>query len=293
MVQPDELRLGPVQSERGKEIAHQETQDKVNAIIRRMDELTELIAEVRAEIPEQVVVDSETGEVDLSAYYTKEQVDALFDSLDIPEGVDLSDYYTKTQTNSLLGQKAAVDHVHGLNELSDVDTSTNPPADADSLVWDDASGLWVPAAVSGGGGGSSVSNEIYFTGILTDDVLVNPRPVADTVFPDLSLVIPGSAVERTFLVSGYVSSTTGASNNNVRSTLKLDGVAEFKGSDKGLGFSHTATDENGVKILRWVDVPIVVPGDGADHTITAEYNAVGTTNSITFLDRYLVAARML
>ena len=39
-----------------------------------------------------------------------------------------------------------------LDDLTDVDTTTAAPADGNALVYDSASGLWVPGAVGGGGG---------------------------------------------------------------------------------------------------------------------------------------------
>jgi hypothetical protein len=38
-----------------------------------------------------------------------------------------------------------------LDDLTDVDTTTNPPADGDGLFFDNASGLWLPDAPAGGG----------------------------------------------------------------------------------------------------------------------------------------------
>lgn len=50
----------------------------------------------------------------------------------------------------------------GLDELLDVDTVTTPPDDGQALVYDDASGLWVPGDVaSGGGGGTPLSAPDY------------------------------------------------------------------------------------------------------------------------------------
>jgi hypothetical protein len=42
-----------------------------------------------------------------------------------------------------------------LDDLNDVDTSTTPPTDQQALLYDDASGLWIPGDVAAGGGGSS------------------------------------------------------------------------------------------------------------------------------------------
>ena len=42
-----------------------------------------------------------------------------------------------------------------INELSDVDTTTNSPVNGDVLTWDSTANSWSPAAASGGGGGGS------------------------------------------------------------------------------------------------------------------------------------------
>ena len=42
-----------------------------------------------------------------------------------------------------------------INELSDVDTSTNSPVNGDVLTWDSTANSWSPAAVTGGSGGGS------------------------------------------------------------------------------------------------------------------------------------------
>ena len=44
-------------------------------------------------------IEDRTPEIDLSNYYTKTEVDAVIDNIDIPE-TDLSDYYTKTEINN-------------------------------------------------------------------------------------------------------------------------------------------------------------------------------------------------
>lgn len=46
---------------------------------------------------------------------------------------------------------------HALDDLTDVDTASTPPTDGQALVYDDASGLWVPGDVAAGGGGGTGS----------------------------------------------------------------------------------------------------------------------------------------
>lgn len=48
-----------------------------------------------------------------------------------------------------------------LDDLTDVDTTTTPPADGDVLTFDSASGLWLPAAPAGGGGGGGLTHTVY------------------------------------------------------------------------------------------------------------------------------------
>jgi len=40
-----------------------------------------------------------------------------------------------------------------IDDLNDVDTTTTPPTDAQALIWDNASSLWIPGDVASGGGG--------------------------------------------------------------------------------------------------------------------------------------------
>lgn len=49
----------------------------------------------------------------------------------------------------------------GLDALSDVDTTTTPPTDGQTLVYDLASSLWKPGAASGGGAGSALPAPDY------------------------------------------------------------------------------------------------------------------------------------
>ena len=55
-----------------------------------------------------------------------------------------------------------------LNDLTDVNTITNPPADGQALVWDQANGYWKPGTVATDGGGAETLDE------LTDVTLGTP-----------------------------------------------------------------------------------------------------------------------
>ena len=69
-----------------------------------------------------------------------------------------------------------------LDSLTDVDTSTTPPDDAQALVWDAASGLWVPGDVAAGGGGGVGGTEATpYTPILGNGSLGNGTLVGEYV----------------------------------------------------------------------------------------------------------------
>lgn len=59
-----------------------------------------------------------------------------------------------------------------IDVLADVNTSTNPPVDGQSLVWDDATEKWIPQTITGGSGSSTLAG-------LTDTAI--PAPAEDSV----------------------------------------------------------------------------------------------------------------
>ena len=63
---------------------------------------------------------------------------------------------TPTQDNHAASKKYVDDNGGGgaINDLTDVDTATAAPSDADVLTWSAAGSEWVPAAGGGGGGGN-------------------------------------------------------------------------------------------------------------------------------------------
>ena len=64
---------------------------------------------------------------------------------DLAEGTNL--YYTDARTLSKI-------NVSSINELSDVDTATNPPTDGQVLQYSATNSEWIPGTASGGGGSS-------------------------------------------------------------------------------------------------------------------------------------------
>ena len=61
------------------------------------------------------------------------------------------------------------DGVTSIDDLTDVDTSTTPPADGQALVWSNTDGEWQPGTVSGSGAVDSVNGE---TGVVVFDRIV-------------------------------------------------------------------------------------------------------------------------
>lgn len=180
-----------------------------------------------------------------------------------------------------------------LDALTDVDTSTTAPTDGQALVYNLASSLWKPGSVASGGGGGTGGGGVLSTGVLTNDVVVNPRPTVDTAVPGLELVVPASTTQRTVVVNAFISSPSGTNSlttpqDNIRTSVQLDGVQQFTGGSAtaGLGL-YNYVEEGARRGQMWAGVPVVIPGDGAPHTIRLAYQAVGTTASYTFSHRYM------
>ena len=68
-------------------------------------------------------------------------------------------YYQCTIHSAMVGTIHVLNEsgnvVGSIDDLSDVDTSTNAPAEGNALLWNSSSSQWVPGVVSGGGGGTS------------------------------------------------------------------------------------------------------------------------------------------
>ena len=58
-----------------------------------------------------------------------------------------------------------------IDELSDVDTSTNSPVNGDVLTWDSTANSWSPAAVTGGGSGGGSSAQYFKVNYATNGSL--------------------------------------------------------------------------------------------------------------------------
>ena len=88
-----------------------------------------------------------------------------------------------------------------INELSDVDTTTNSPVNGDVLTWDSSSNSWSPAAASSGGGsGGGTSVEYFKVNYATNGSLASISNATSGVSATI-LSSTGGDVEITF--SGY------------------------------------------------------------------------------------------
>jgi len=84
---------------------------------------------------------------------------------DVPEG-DVNLYYTDERTRLAISVTGnlSYDNVNGvisytepgrgINDLTDVDTTTNPPTNGQVLAWNSTENIWKPNTISGSGGNS-------------------------------------------------------------------------------------------------------------------------------------------
>ena len=102
---------------------------------------------------------------------TKQYVDnatlgvTVYSTDDVPEGANK--YYTDSRArsaisvtgnlsyNSSTGVISYTEPGRGINDLTDVDTITNPPTNGQVLAWNSAESIWKPNTISGSGGNSS------------------------------------------------------------------------------------------------------------------------------------------
>lgn len=99
--------------------------------------------------------------------------------------------------------------VININALSDVDTTTSPPADTNVLSWNAASSQWKPAAASGGGGGGggAPTDATYLT-LSTNGTLTNERVLTEGT--NIDLVDGGAGSTLTLNVANASTTQKGA-----------------------------------------------------------------------------------
>ncbi|MDC1446456.1 collagen-like protein [bacterium] len=84
-----------------------------------------------------------------------------------------------------------------IDELSDVDTSTNSPVNGDVLTWDSTANSWSPAAVTGGGSGGGSSAQYFKVNYATNGSLQSITNTTSDVSATI-LSTTGGDVEITF-----------------------------------------------------------------------------------------------
>jgi hypothetical protein len=98
--------------------------------------------------------------------------------------------------------------------------------------------------------------------------------------------LPASSVSRIYSVSA----TLTFSGHVNRGGILLDGAVVFPhGSINGFA---TVNGGDGALILCCAGVQVIVPGDGATHTISLGWQASGTTAAVTLYDRWITALQL-
>lgn len=69
------------------------------------------------------------GSTDLSNYYTKAEVDNLLANQEGVGSLDLADYYNKADINRLLNDKANINHIHSISNVTNLQESLDSKAD--------------------------------------------------------------------------------------------------------------------------------------------------------------------
>ena len=82
-----------------------------------IDGLEDLLIQDRDGITKRIKTSKLMGNLDLSNYYTKAEVDDLLADTDL--SIDMADYYDKATIDNLLAKKANVSHAHSYNDLTD------------------------------------------------------------------------------------------------------------------------------------------------------------------------------
>ena len=82
-----------------------------------IDGLEDLLIQDSNGITKRIKTSKLMGNLDLSNYYTKAEVDDLLANTDL--SIDMADYYDKATIDNLLAKKANVSHAHSYNDLTD------------------------------------------------------------------------------------------------------------------------------------------------------------------------------
>lgn len=142
-------------------------------------------------------------------------------------------------------------------------------------------------AINHGAAASAASEVQLFTAKSTTDSSTGfspASPTSDTLVPNMTVTVSASQSARTAVVSSVIVYTK---TNDLRFKVYLDGVAAISGTN-GLARSGI-TDAANQSYWTVAGVVVVIPGDGASHTIDVRAQASGDTGAATFNYRSLAA----
>jgi hypothetical protein len=140
--------------------------------------------------------------------------------------------------------------ISNINDLDDVDTISTPPTDAQALIWNDASGKWVPGDVQGGGGGGGAT---YINDLLDVDTATNPPNIDQTLKWNGSNWVPGT------FSSGGASELDDLSDVDVSSTPPTnDQVLMYNGS---VWVPGTVSGGTEIEVVQTADYYVHTSGD--------------------------------
>lgn len=113
--------------------------------------------------------------------------------------------------------------------------------------------------------------------------------VAMVALDSCSITLPPASYDRTFKVRGsWVGSTGFTTTHGVRSWVFVDGAAVAGTAPRG--WSPSISGEH--VFMNLGPQIVVIPGDGASHTIALQVADSGATGNLTFLQRWITAQQM-
>ena len=217
---------------------------------------------------------------------------------------------------------ATVATTGALGDLGDVDLTTTPPADGEALVYDSATGDWVPGATGGTPGGTTGqlqwNSSGTFAGVsgstvgATGDITLSLNGAADT--PPLKLtgawfsggtasttkphvlIEPAGTTSTAWSTSGTglgVNAPSGFNGNLL--DLQVDGTSFFRLTSTGelIGRSSSgriAFETTGTRFIDWVNFNNVFRAGGALNTIVRSdgaYSFSSNTSVLALIDTAL------
>lgn len=129
--------------------------------------------------------------------------------------------------------------VFGLDDLSDVDTSTTPPTGGQALVFDSVSGLWGPQTVGGGGSGQLLAVAQHSPATRNDLTASSTIAAIDTTNLRVSFTVPASGQ----VVLSLAAMVSIDSTQTVLSWGVLSGASAVTASFASVGFRNVTAGQ--------------------------------------------------